>query len=107
VFTQIKPKDAAMITNSESGTNINEIAAGIYRINTPVALPGGAKFSFNQYLIADDAPMLFHAGLRGLFPLVSEAIGQVLPVATLRYIGVSHFESDEAGALNQLLAVAR
>jgi flavorubredoxin len=69
-------------------------------------LPGGAKFSFNQYLIADDAPMLFHAGLRGLFPLVSEAIGQVLPVATLRYIGVSHFESDEAGALNQLLAVA-
>jgi len=95
-----------MITNTGSGTNLYEIAAGIYRINTPVALPGGAAFNFNQYLIADDEPMLFHTGLKGLFPLVSEAIGNVLPVASLRYIGVSHFEADEAGALNEFLAVA-
>ena len=63
-----------MITNTQSGTNIEEIAAGIFRINTPVVLPGDLKFNFNQYLIADDAPMLFHTGQRKLFPLVSEAI---------------------------------
>ena len=66
-----------MITNSQSGTNIEEIATGIFRINTPVALPGNQKFNFNQYLIVDDAPMLFHTGLRKLFPLVSEAISAV------------------------------
>ena len=48
-----------MITNTQSGTNIHEIAAGIYRINTPAPLPDGSVFSFNQYLIADEAPMLF------------------------------------------------
>ncbi len=96
-----------MITNSQSGTNINEVADGIYRINTPVALPGGAgAFNFNQYLVLDDAPLLFHTGLRGLFPLVSEAIRAVLPLEKLRYIGFSHFEADESGALNQFLAVA-
>ena len=96
-----------MITNSQSGTNINEVADGIYRINTPVALPGGAgAFNFNQYLVVDDAPLLFHTGLRGLFPLVSEAIRAVLPLEKLRYIGFSHFEADESGALNQFLAVA-
>ena len=63
-----------MITNTQSGTNIHEIAAGIYRINTPAPLPDGSAFSFNQYLIVDEAPMLFHTGQRKLFPLVSEAI---------------------------------
>jgi flavorubredoxin len=95
-----------MITNSTSGTNLHEIADGIYRINTPVALPGGAAFNFNQYLIADEQPMLFHAGPRGLFPLVSEAISRVVALNTLRFIGVSHFEADEAGALNEFLAAA-
>ncbi len=95
-----------MITNTQSGTNIEEIATGIYRINTPVALPGGPGFNFNQYLIVDEAPMLFHTGLKGLFPLVSEAIGRVIPVAKLRYVGLSHFEADECGALNQFLAAA-
>ena len=61
-----------MITNAASGTNLHEIAAGIYRINTPLALPDGSGFSFNQYLIADDEPLLFHTGARGLFPLVAE-----------------------------------
>ncbi len=95
-----------MITNSSSGTQIDEIAAGIYRINTPLALPGEVGFSFNQYLIVDDAPMLFHSGMRRLFPLVSEAVRAVMPVERLRYVGLSHFEADECGALNQFLAAA-
>jgi flavorubredoxin len=94
-----------VITNQQSGTNIHEIAPGIYRINTPVQLPVGA-FSFNQYLIADDKPMLFHTGPRGLFPLVQEAIAAILPPATLRYIGFSHVEADECGSLNNFLALA-
>src|SRR3954466_9508660 len=52
-----------MISNSASGTNIHEIAADIYRINTPVAIPGTPGFNFNQYLVVDDAPFLFHTGL--------------------------------------------
>jgi flavorubredoxin len=96
-----------MITNSQSGTNVEEIAADVYRINTPVALPGaGGHFNFNQYLIRDESPLLFHAGLRSLFPVVAEAIAQVLPIETLRYVAVSHFEADECGALNDLLAAA-
>ncbi len=95
-----------MITNSQSGTNVAEIAAGIFRINTPAKLPGEVGFSFNQYLIVDDAPMLFHTGQRKLFPLVSEAINAVLPVERLKYLALSHFEADECGALNELLAAA-
>jgi len=96
-----------MITNSDSGTNIEEIAPDIYRINTPVPLPNGqGQFNFNQYLIDDEAPLLFHAGLRGLFPVVSEAIDSVIPLRSLRYIAVSHFESDECGALNEFLKAA-
>jgi flavorubredoxin len=94
-----------VITNQQSGTNIQEIAEGIYRINTPIELPVGA-FSFNQYLIVDEKPMLFHTGPRRLFSLVQEAIAGVLPPARLRYIGFSHFEADECGALNEFLALA-
>lgn len=96
-----------MITNRDSGTNVSEVADGIYRINTPVALPDGAgQFNFNQYLIADDMPMLFHSGPRQLFPFISEAVASILPIETLRFVGVSHFEADECGALNPFLAVA-
>ena len=95
-----------MITNSQSGTNIQEVADGIYRINTPVAIPGGTPFSFNQYLIVDDQPMLFHTGQRQLFPLVREAIDSVLPASKLKYIAFSHFEADESGALNRFLEIA-
>ena len=95
-----------MITNSQSGTNVHEIADRIYRINTPVGLPGAGEFSFNQYLVVDDAPFLFHTGLRGLFPVVSEAVAAVMPIENLRYVGFSHFEADECGALNQFLAAA-
>ena len=95
-----------MITNPQAGTNVQEIASGIYRINTPVPLPDGNLFSFNQYLVADDQPLLFHSGPRQLFPLVSEAVASVLPVQRLRYIGLSHVEADECGALNLFLAAA-
>jgi flavorubredoxin len=96
-----------MITNPQSGTNIEAVADGIFRINTPVSMSEGpGKFNFNQYLILDDAPMLFHTGQRQLFPLVSEAIGAVMPLERLRYVGLSHFEADECGALNSFLAAA-
>ena len=95
-----------MITNTQSGTNIHEIAAGIYRINTPVSIPGAGQFNFNQYLIKDKEPMLFHTGPRRMFLLVKEAIDRVLPAETLRHIGVSHFEADECGALNEFLKIA-
>jgi flavorubredoxin len=97
---------AMTITNSQSGTNVHEVADGIYRINTPVVLPGGAGFSFNQYLIVDDEPLLFHTGPRKMFPLVREAVTRLLPVERLRYIGFSHVESDECGSLNEWLGVA-
>ena len=95
-----------MITNSASRTNLHEVAPGIYRINTPIQIPGGPDFNFNQYLIADDEPLLFHTGPRRMFPLVAEAIGKILPVASLRHVAFSHFEADECGSLNDFLAVA-
>lgn len=76
-----------MITNTQSGTNIQEIADGIFRINTPIAIPGAGSFSFNQYLIVDDEPAVFHTGLRQLFPLVSDAIERIIPLKSLKYAG--------------------
>lgn len=95
-----------MITNTQSGTNVHEIADGIYRINTPVAIPGAGHFNFNQYLVVDDNPLLFHSGPRRLFPLVSEAVDRVIDIKSLRYVGLSHFEADECGAINEFLAAA-
>jgi len=90
-----------IVTNTQSGTNLFEIADGIYRISTPVS-----NFSFNQYLIVDDAPLLFHTGLRKMFPLVREAVAKVVPVESLRYIAFSHVEADECGSLNEWLSAA-
>lgn len=96
-----------MITNSSAGTNVHEIAAGIFRIDTPAVFPGGSgAFSFSQYLVADDEPLVFHTGPRRMFPLVSEAIGRILPLQSLRYIAFSHYEADERGSLNDFLAAA-
>lgn len=94
------------VTNRQSGTNVHEIARGLYRINTPVVIEGAGGFSFNQYLIADDEPLLFHTGPRKMFPLVHEAVASVLPIEQLRYIAFSHVEADECGALNDWLAAA-
>jgi len=92
-------------TSTLSGTRVDEIADGIYRISTPsTVIPGG--FTFNQFLIRDDEPLLFHTGLRAMFPAVKEAIGRVMPLSKLRYVSFSHVEADEMGSLNQFLAVA-
>jgi flavorubredoxin len=94
-----------LITHQGTGTRIDEVAAGIYRICTPLdVIPGG--FTFNSYLIADEEPLLFHTGYRNLFPVTVEAIRKVMPIEKLRWIGGSHFEGDEYGALNGLLDAA-
>ncbi|MGO4330092.1 MBL fold metallo-hydrolase [Cupriavidus sp. 2TAF22] len=96
-----------MITNALSGTNVHEVSDGIYRINTPVIIEGGpGGFSFNQYLVLDDEPLLFHTGPRKLFELVREAVASVMPPERLRHVSFSHFEADECGSLNQWLAIA-
>ena len=85
-------------------STVNEIADGIYRISTwiPEVSPDG--FTFNQFLIAADEPMLFHTGGRGLFPLVAGAVATVLPVEQVRWISFGHVESDECGSMNMWLA---
>ena len=94
------------VTNKQSGTNVHEVADGIYRINTPVVIEALGGFSFNQYLIVDDDPLLFHTGPRKMFPLVHEAVASVLPVDRLRYIAFSHVEADECGLVNEWLGAA-
>lgn len=94
-----------MITNTVSGTNVHEVAPRIYRINTPLDIPG-SEFSFNQYLVAADEPLLFHTGPRRIFPLVAEAVRAVMPLERLRWVGFSHFEADECGSLAEFLAAA-
>ena len=92
--------------NKVSRTNVHEVSDGIYRINTPVDLPGAGGFSFNQFLVVDDAPLLFHTGPRKMFPLVHEAVARVIAVGRLRYVSFSHVEADECGSLNEWLAAA-
>lgn len=90
-----------------SNTRIDEIADGIFRISTaipPTAMPGG--FTFNQFLVRDDEPLVFHTGPRKLFEATSRAISRVMPLKKLRYVAFSHFEPDECGALNEFLSLA-
>ncbi len=86
--------------------SIHEISADTYRINIglPDMIPGG--FSFNQYLVVDEKPLLFHTGPRKLFPVICQQIETVLPVSSLRYLAFSHVESDECGGLVDFLAAA-
>src|SRR5450432_2830000 len=94
-------------TNTQSGTRIDEISDGIYRISTPVpptVIPTG--FTFNQFLIVDEQPLLFHTGPRQVFPLVREAMATVMAPEKLRFVAFSHWEPDESGALNEWLQVA-
>ena len=95
-----------IVTDPQSGTNVSEIADGIDRINTPLAIAGPAGFSFNQYLVLADEPLLFHTGPRRLFALVRAAVDHGLPAETLRHIAFSHVEADECGSLNDWLAIA-
>lgn len=84
-------------------TTIDEIADDIYRIATYVP---DADLSFGQVLVKGEEPLLFHTGMRALFPLIAEAVGRVLPVDRLRWIGFGHVEADECGSLNQWLDAA-
>jgi flavorubredoxin len=88
-------------------TRISEIALGIYRLSTfvpDIAPPAG--FTFNQFLVVGDEPLLFHTGLRKMFPLTRDAVGRIMPVERLRWIAFGHYEADECGAMNEWLAVA-
>ena len=89
-------------------TKIAEIADGIYRLSTfvpQIAPPAG--FAFNQFLVLGDEPLMFHTGLRKMFPLNLDGVRRIIPPERLRWIAYGHFEADECGALNEWLAVAR
>lgn len=85
---------------------VDEISSGIYRISTFVPQVGPTGFTFNQFLVVADEPLLFHTGGRGLFPLVAEAVASVMPVEKLRWLSFGHVESDECGSMNMWLAAA-
>ncbi len=84
-------------------TDIDEVGDGLYRISTFVP---DAGMVFNQYLVDAEEPLLFHTGMRGLFPLVAEAMARVRPVEDLRWITFGHVEADECGAMNLWLEAA-
>src|SRR5262249_12603767 len=87
-------------------TTTTEIAERVYRLSTCVAEAAPGGFTFNQFLIRADEPLLFHTGPRRMFPLVSEAIARLVPLSRLRWIAFGHVEADECGAMNALLAAA-
>ena len=89
-----------------SETKTFEIADGVYRFSTAVTGIGPQPFTFNQFLVMADAPMLFHLGHRQMFASVAAAVARVVPLARLRYLGFGHVEADECGSLNQWLAAA-
>jgi len=99
-----RPVDGDTIVGME--TTVHEIADGVYRLSTYLPDVSPAGFTMNQFLIDADEPLLFHCGLRSLFPLVSEAVSRVLPVERLRWITFGHVEADECGAMNHWLAAA-
>src|SRR5690242_15024536 len=84
-------------------TNIDEIAPDLFRLS--VFVPE-LDMQFNHFLVRDEEPLLFHTGLRSMFPVLRESVAQLIDPQTLRYIAWSHFESDECGALNDWLQLA-
>lgn len=84
-------------------TTVSEIAPGIYRISTYLS---EADLQFNQFLVRDEQPLLFHTGMRGIFPAVREAVTRILDPATIRWISFSHFEADECGSLREWQTLA-
>lgn len=84
-------------------TQIDEIAPDLFRLSVYVP---DIDMQFNHFLVRDDEPLLFHAGLRGMFPVLRDAVATLIDPARLRYVAWSHFESDECGALNDWLRLA-
>ena len=89
-----------------SETKTAEIADGVYRFSTAVSGIGPEPFTFNQFLLMADEPLLFHLGHRQMFPLVSAAVERLVPLARIRYLSFGHVEADECGSLNRWLAAA-
>jgi flavorubredoxin len=85
------------------GARVAEVGDGLYQLTT--YLPE-MDFAVNQYLLTGDEPLLFHTGMRGLFPDVSTAVASVIPAQSLRWIGFGHVAADECGSMNQWLAAA-
>lgn len=88
-------------------TRIDEIAPDVFRLSTyvdEIAPPAG--FTFNQFVVRGEQPLLFHAGMRGLFPLVSDAVDRLVGLQNLRWISFAHVEADECGAMNLFLDAA-
>lgn len=83
--------------------SVTEIAPDVYRISTYVP---EIDMQFNQFLVKDDEPLLFHAGHRAMFPLIRDAVASIIDPSKIRWVGFSHFEADECGALNEWLQVA-
>jgi flavorubredoxin len=84
-------------------TRVTEVADGVHQLSTHIA---EIDFGFNQYVVTADEPLLFHTGMRGTFPLVSDAASKVLPVESMRWITFGHVEADECGSMNEWLAAA-
>jgi flavorubredoxin len=84
-------------------TRVDEIATDIFRISTYVP---EYDLQFNQFLVRDEEPLLFETGMKGMFPVVREAVSRIIDPASLRYVNFSHFEPDECGSLNEFLTLA-
>ena len=87
-------------------TRVDEIAERIYRLSTFLPQVGPSGFTFNQFLVDAEEPLLFHCGQRALFPAVSQAVARLIDLPRLRWIAFSHIESDECGALGEWLDAA-
>jgi flavorubredoxin len=87
-------------------TKITEIAPSVFRLSTFIPQVEPTGLAFNQFLILGEAPLLFHTGMRGLFPLVRDAAAKLMPIEKLRWISFGHYEADECGSMNDWLAVA-
>lgn len=94
------------MAGSAMDTSTTEIADGIYRFATWVPDVGPTGFTFNQFLVDAEEPLLFHTGPRAMFPSVAAALSAVVPVERLRWVTFGHLEADECGAMNQFLAAA-
>jgi flavorubredoxin len=84
-------------------TTIDEIAPDLFRLSVYVP---AFDMQFNHFLVRDEEPLLFHAGFKGMFPVLREAVGSLIDPTKLRHVAWSHFESDECGALNHWLELA-
>src|SRR5260370_33374557 len=84
-------------------TTVTEIAPEVFRICTYLADLG---MQFTQFIVRDQEPLLYHTGMKAMFPVVRDAVAKIIDPARLRWIAFSHFEADECGALNEFLAIA-